>query len=348
MTARAAGGPTHQPAVVLFVAFLVALSLTLGATPADGREPALPLERVRDIPLPGRSTRFDYQSIDAPGHRFYVAHLGDSSVDVVDLDTFTVAAHVPDLSAVHGVLAVPELGRVFASATGTNELVTLDTSNDQVIARAPTGKFPDGIAYDPPDDLVLVSSKNDGSESVFGGRSGRAVRTVQLGREVGNVAYDSSTGLAIVAVRPPDELVGIEPTTGRVTTRTRLKACSGAHGVYVQPQTQQAFVACEDNATVVTVDVAHGKQIAADSVGKNPDVLAYDAELGRLYVAAESGIVTVFSTNSGRFRKLGQAHLADTAHSVAVDPATHFVYFPLERDLKKPGIRVMKPVDTRR
>jgi DNA-binding beta-propeller fold protein YncE len=348
MTARMTAGRRHHRAAVLLGAVLVALGLTLGGTPAEGRTPSLPLERVRDIPLPGRPTRFDYQSVDAPGHRLYIAHLGDSSVDVVDLDTFTVVAHVPDLSGVHGVLAVPELGRVFASATGTNELVTLDGSTDQVVARAPTGRFPDGIAYDPPDDLVFVSNKNDGSESIFEGRSGHEVRTVHVGREVGNVAYNSSDGLAYVAARPPDDLVGIEPTTGSVSTRIRLEGCRGAHGVYVQPQTQQAFVACERSATVVTIDLAQGRQIASDSVGTDPDVLAYDPGNGRLLVAAESGVVTAFSTNSGHLRKLGQAHLADTAHSVAVDPNTHFVYFPLERDPRKPGIRVMRPVETKR
>ena len=314
------------------------------ASPAVGaRSSDLPLTRVRDLPLPGRSTRFDYQSIDAPGRRLYVAHLGESTLDIVDLDTFTIAATVRDLPQVHGVLAVPELGRVFVSTTGKNELVILDASTNRVVGRAPTGEFPDGISYDERDDLVLVSNKNDGSESIFEGRSGRAVRTVQLGREVGNVAYDAGTGLAYAAVRPPDQLVGIEPATGSVTTRIRLDGCRGAHGVYVQRQTQQAFVACERNATVATVDLVQGKQVATDSVGKNPDVLAYDPGNGRLYVAAESGVVTVFSTDSGRLRKLGQGHLADTAHSVAVDPTTHLVYFPLEHDPTLPGIRVMRP-----
>jgi DNA-binding beta-propeller fold protein YncE len=323
------------------------LSPALIVTSAGGGTSPLPLTRVQDVRLPGRSSRFDYQSIDAPGRRLYVAHLGDSALDVIDLDALGVATTVPHIADVHGVLAVPEIGRVFASATGTNELVTLDASTDQVIARTPTGKFPDGIAYDSRDDLVLVSNKNDGSESVFEGRSGRAVRTVKLGQEVGNVAYDPTSGLAYVAVRPPDALVVIDPTTGRTAGLIRLKRCRGAHGVYVQEQTQQAFVACENNATVVTVDVAQRMQMAIDSVGKSPDVLAYDSDLGRLYVAAESGVVAVFSTSSTRLRKIGQARLADTAHSVAVDTTTHLVFFPLERDPKKPGIRVMKPMDPR-
>jgi DNA-binding beta-propeller fold protein YncE len=336
----------HHRAAALAATTVVAVALVFAANPVAGRTPGLPLERVRDVRLPGRSSRFDYQSIDAPGRRLYIAHLGDSTLDVIDLDALTVVATVPELADVHGVLAAPEIGRVFASATGTNELVTLNASSDQIIARTPTGQFPDGIAYDPSDDLVLVSNKNAGSETLIEGRSGRVVRTLQLGDEVGNVAYDPSSALAYVAVRPPDQLVAFDPTIGTITDRIRLDNCHGAHGVYVQPQTQQAFVACENNAKVVLVDLRNHRQITAESVGNNPDVLAYDPNLSRLYVAAESGVVTAFSTTPTRLHKLGQAHLADKAHSVAVDPTTQLVFFPLERESNKPVLRIMKPLGT--
>jgi len=338
--------PIHLRAAALAATTIVAMGLVFAASPVAARTPGLPLESVRDVRLPGNSSRFDYQSVDAPGRRLYLAHLGDSALDVVDVDTLTVAATVPDIADVHGVLAVPEIGRVFASATGTNELVTLEASSGQVTARTPTGQFPDGVAYDPRDDLVLVSNKDAGSETLVEGRSGRMVRTVQLGHEVGNVAYDPTSGLAYVTVRPPDQVVAFDPTTGTMMDRIRLKNCRGAHGLYLQPQTEQAFVACESNAKVVLVDLRNHRQIAAASVGDNPDVLAYDSGLGRLYVAAESGVVTAFSTTPTRLHKLGQAHLADKAHSVAVDPTTHLVFFPLERDPNKPGLRVMQPVGT--
>jgi YVTN family beta-propeller protein len=335
----------HHRAGALAAMIMVAVALVFAASPVAARTPGLPLERVRDVRLPGRSTRFDYQSVDEPGRRLYVAHLGDSTLDVVDVDTLTVVASIPDIADVHGVLAAPEIGRVFASATGTNELVTLDATSEQVIARTPTGQFPDGIAYDPRDDLVLVSNKDTGSESLVEGLSGRIVRSVQLGHEVGNVAYDPTSGLAYVAVRPPDQIAAFDPTTGEITDRIRLTNCRGAHGLYLRPQTQQAFVACENSAKVVMVDLRNHRQIAAASVGDNPDVLAFDPCLGRLYVAAESGVVTAFSTST-RLHKIGQAHLADKAHSVAVDPTTHLVFFPLERDPNKPGLRIMRPVDT--
>jgi YVTN family beta-propeller protein len=202
----------------LLVGIVLALSAAFVAGPAQGRNPGRPLERVRDIRLPGRSSRFDYQSIDAAGRRLYVAHLGDSTLDVIDLDTLAVTATVPDLRGVHGVLAAPEIGRVFVSATGTDELVTVDASSDQVIARTPTGEFPDGIAYSPHDDLVLVSNKDAGSETIIEGRSGQVVRTVHLGREVGNVAYDSSGALAYVAVVHPTKSSPSMPPAARSLT----------------------------------------------------------------------------------------------------------------------------------
>ena len=64
----------------------------------------------------------------------------------------------------------------------------------------------------------------------------------------------------------------------------------------------------------------------------------------RLYVAAESGDVAVFAERGRRLTKLGQASLAPNAHTVAVDSATHLVYFPLESGSGgRPELRIMKP-----
>jgi DNA-binding beta-propeller fold protein YncE len=64
-------------------------------------------------------------------------------------------------------------------------------------------------------------------------------------------------------------------------------------------------------------------------VGQGPDVLAYDQGAHRLYVAAESGEVTVLTEQDGKLKVAGSDHLADGAHVVAVDPATHHSYFPI-------------------
>ena len=82
---------------------------------------SLPLRVLADVPLTGGSTRFDYQSLDSSSGRLYIAHLGSDLMTVFDINKQTVVGDVKDLKRVHGVLAVPALHRIYASATGTNE-----------------------------------------------------------------------------------------------------------------------------------------------------------------------------------------------------------------------------------
>jgi DNA-binding beta-propeller fold protein YncE len=94
------------------------------------------LSLVADIPLPGRATRFDYQSFDPQTSRLYIAHMGDGELLVFDTQTRRVVTRLPGFPTVTGVLVVPELHRVFASAAGSHEVVIVDTEKLKTVARA--------------------------------------------------------------------------------------------------------------------------------------------------------------------------------------------------------------------
>ena len=93
----------------------------------------LPLKVLTDAPLNGGTTRFDYQSLDSASGRLYIAHLGSDLLTVFDVNKQTLIGDVKDLKRVHGVLAVPELHRVYASATGTNELAVIDDQSLSIV-----------------------------------------------------------------------------------------------------------------------------------------------------------------------------------------------------------------------
>src|SRR5205085_10636495 len=61
------------------------VALMVGACGSGAATKPLPLRRVTDIPLPGRTTRFDYADVDTARHLLVVAHLGDNDVIAVDL-----------------------------------------------------------------------------------------------------------------------------------------------------------------------------------------------------------------------------------------------------------------------
>jgi hypothetical protein len=297
---------------------------------------------VADVPLGGTASRFDTLSLDPLRGRLYVAHLGDGLVIDVDLRRRTVVGRIA-APGVHGVLAVPELNRVFASATSVHELLTIDERTDSIIARARAGAYPDGIAYDPAAHELFVSDEQGGVEAVVDARTGQRTATVPLGGAAGNVQYDPVSDQILVAVQGRNELAIIDPRLHRVVRRVSLAGCAHDHGLLLDPPRRLAFVACDGNSRLLLFDLRTLTVEDSQPVGRIPDVLAFDPGLRRLYVAAETGTLTVFSEQHASLRKLSQAFLAPGAHSLTVDPRTHLVYIPLAHSGPQPLLRIMLP-----
>jgi DNA-binding beta-propeller fold protein YncE len=328
----------------------VIAALAVIALPFGARSSELPLRRVgADLPLPGKANRFDYASIDPRRRILFLAHLGSGMVTAVDLRTNRIIANVSDVPSVHGVLAVPELGEVFASATGRNELDVISEQTYRVIARAPAGTYPDGMAYAPDSGELFISDESGRTETVIDARANRRIATIPLGGEAGNSRYDPVSHKIFVDVQTLDEIAAIDPRTNRLVAHYPLPhSCRDDHSLLIDAPVRLAFVACDENAKLLLVDMTDMHVLSVNDVGRDPDVLAFDPGPRRLYVASESGVVAVFQLEGKELRLLGMKLLAPEAHSVAVDPTTHLVYFPLQNVRGRGVLRVMSPTEVSR
>jgi len=313
------------------------------AKAAHEASPTLPLTHVVDVPLGGNTTRLDYESIDPARHLLFIGHLGDSAVIVFDTQSQRVASRIVNVSNVHGVLVIPELGRVYASATGSNEVVAIDEASLQITARMPGGTYPDGMAYAPDVHKLYVSDESGATDTVIDVNTNKRVATIALGGEVGNTQYDAVSKHIFSNVQTRNQLVEIEPATDKVIARIDLPGANGNHGLLIDASQRRAFIACEGNDTLLVLDLETKKVIATFNVGARPDVLAFDPALNHLYVASESGVVSLFKLESGVTSLLGEGLLGPHAHVVAVDPATHRAYFPLKNLDGHTALRVMSP-----
>jgi YVTN family beta-propeller protein len=272
-----------------------------------------------------------------------LAHLGDSVVTVFDTQTQKVVADVPNVSHVHGVLFVPELGRVYASATGTNEVVAIDPATLKITARVPAGDYPDGMAYAPEVHKLYVSDEHGGTDTAIDVRTNTRVASIPLGGEVGNTQYDPVSHHIFANAQTRKQLVEIDPASDKVISRTDLPGAEGNHGLYIDPATHLAFIACEDNHKLIVVNLTEKRVLFTFDVAKDPDVLAFDRALGWLYVAGESGEVSVFKVQGQTVSPVATGVLGPNAHVVAVDEATHRAYFPLKSLAGKPILRITEP-----
>src|SRR5262249_46570255 len=122
-------------------------------------------------------------SFDSKTKRLWIAHM-----DAGELLAFDVVHRriVKTIAApgVPGVIAVPALGRVYASATNAPEVVTVDADAGDLLARAAAGQYPDGLRPGRAPRLRLGRERRrrDGPDG-----AGRGIATIPLGGEAGNV-----------------------------------------------------------------------------------------------------------------------------------------------------------------
>lgn len=266
--------------------------------------------------------------------------MGAGEVLAVDLDPLEPALRVRGLPGVTGVLAVPALGRVFASATGSHTVAVLDAADGRVITRLPGGRFPDGLAYAPTVGRLFVSDELGRREIVLDLATGRALAPVALGGEAGNSVYDPVSDRIWVAVQTRNELVAIDPASDSILVRVPVAGIEGPHGLLLDPAHRLAFVAGERNGRLGVLDLRTLRLRGTYPVGDDPDVLAFDPGRRRLFVASESGVIAAFDAEGDSLLPLPR-YRAPHAHSVAVDPATHLVYVPLENVRGRPALRVL-------
>jgi DNA-binding beta-propeller fold protein YncE len=327
---------------------LVLLILVMGLEAArpsnaasDNTKP-VPLKKVADIPMPGPAVRFDYQSLDATQGRLYISHMNANQLVVFDTNKREVVANLDGFSGVHGVWAVPELGRVYASVTGEHKVAAVDMKTLQTLAKVGPIKYPDGIAYAPGSQRVFVSDEHGDVDAVIDTKTNSLVASIPLGGGAGNTVYDSSSGHILVAVHEKNELVAIDPANLQIIGHYPMTGIESPHGIALDQTGRLAFVAGEDNHMLAVVDLTTMKVLATHPVGKDPDVLAFDPGLKRLYVSAESGNVFVFREDGKTLVDEGHISIPH-AHTVCVDPNTHLVYFPLENIDGHPLLRIMEP-----
>jgi len=308
-------------------------------TIAPQKAPAPGLKLLREIPLPGPANRFDYQSFDPSTARLYINHMNAGRTIVFDVDSGKVLTEILDVARATGVRVVPAHHRVYISAAGSHEVAIVDDKTLKVVARVGGIRFPDGIAYASHADKVFVSDESGDADVVIDANTGVKRSTIPLGGEAGNTQYDSVSRCILVAVQTRNQLVAIEPATEKIVQRYDLPGSDHPHGFALDEPDRLAFVTSEDNATLQVVDLRTMRTIATHKVGDGPDVLAWDPDWRRLYVAAEGGVLSAFWLDDTTLKPIGEVR-ASHAHTVSVDPRTHRVYLPLENIGGRPVLRV--------
>ncbi|MBS2027698.1 MAG: hypothetical protein JST54_07345 [Deltaproteobacteria bacterium] len=215
-------------------------------------------------------------------------------------------------------------GFVFASDRGHRQLVVVDPSTRQIVARQDLAAGPDYVRFVEPSGEVWVTEPRNRAIEVFKLEKSPKVALTH----VADIKVDD--GPESLAVDPPrgrayahswkDTTYVIDLAKHAVVAQWK-NGCTGARGIALDPQRALLFVGC-DEGKATALDVAHdGAKRGEAKSGKGVDIIAYAPALHRLYVpGGDEATLTVMSVgDKGELQALQTLPTAEDAHCAAVD-----------------------------
>jgi hypothetical protein len=286
-----------------------------------------------------------------------------------------------DVPQAAGVMVTPDLGKVFIGDAAESIIyIVSEQSPFNTIAKIQLdpNDGPDALEYDQIDHLIFVGDpgaaispdnanialKNQ-NVAVIDAITNKLIKKIPLGihppfgDDVGHIQFDPVTHRIFVVTlplidqnsgalqTPPSFLAVIDPVALKVVSQVRLPdKCLAPHGLVIDAQQREAFVACVDSQNLARVDLQTMQAFPGPllSVAYNPDIVRLDHPLHLLFVGCAGGI-SIFDESGRGLKKLGDYFLGGGSHhTIAIDEATQLIYLPQPSVGDRPILRVIKYV----
>jgi DNA-binding beta-propeller fold protein YncE len=285
---------------------------------------------------PGAKDGFDHADtyLDPRGSRLYVAHTGADRLDVLDCKSGAYLRSIAGLPGVAGVLIDSERDLLFTSDRAAARVSILRASDEAMVGQVDVDPRPNALAFDP--DARNLYSFNLGepagtncTASVVSIDARRVVATLPLPGRPRWAVFDGDSRSVYVNISDPALIVVIDGDALAISRSISVPA-AGPHGLaIVAGQGGSSLWCAADAGQLVVLELRSGAVSASLPLPGVPDVVMYDRDLRRVYVAVGSpGTVTVFDTRHRR--ELETIATEEGAHTIGWDPATRrlFVFQP--------------------
>lgn len=304
---------------------LCALGLAAASPVALGAAAAPVYELSAHIPL-GPGKRWDYITVDAAGHRAYLAHA--DKVEVADTATRSRVGTISGLQGTHGVAIAPALGRGFISDGKANAVVIFDLKTLAVVRTVPVGRNPDAIVFDARSGRVATFNGASHDATLLDAASGAVlVQSLPLGGKP-EFAHVDAAGLAYLNIEDTAEVVVVDLAKGAVLKRYSIAPCEEPTGLALTADRHVVSV-CKNHLAVVS-DPASGRLVSQVTIGEGPDGVAADD--GFAFSAnGRDGTISVFAPAvAAAAASAPAATIASrrSARTIDVDPQDHALYLP--------------------
>ena len=268
----------------------------------------------------------DYVAVEAATGRVFVSR--STHMMVIDGATGNVLGDIPNTPGVHGAGIATKAGHLFTTNGGDETVSMLDLKTLAVIRQIKVGPGLDGIMYDEPDDLIILTnhSRPIGTLTAINPTTGDIVATVELEDTAPEGAAADGKGHIFVNNESKNTIQVIDVKTWKATASWLVAPCEAPTGIAYDKATNRIFSGC--NKTSVVVDASSGKVVASIPNGTRVDALGWDPSKKLIFIpnGGEGNVTVVHQDAPDTYSVVATVPTFAGAKTIAVDPKTHNAY----------------------
>ena len=285
---------------------------------------------------PGTKGGFDHADtyLEPRGSRLDVAYTGADRLDVLDCRTGAYLRSIAGLPGVAGVLTDSANDLLFTSDRAAARVSIFRASDETMLGQVAVDPQPNGLAFDPRERNLYsfnlgAPAGTSCTATVVSVDAQRVVATLALPGRPRWAVFDRATRSVYANISDPALIVVIDGDSLAIS-RSITVPVAGPHGLAIVGGHGESSLWCAaDAGQLVVIGARTGATSASLPLSGVPDVVMYDHELHRVYVAVGSpGTVTAFDTRHQK--ELETIVTEEGAHTIGWDPVTRrlFVFQP--------------------
>lgn len=301
------------------------------------------LKKITTIDLHGpRGGHFDHLDMDYDDHYLLSAETGAGILYVIDVQRNAVVAAIHGLPGITVPVYVPGFKKVYACDWGENKIGVVNLKQMKVVKRLASSEKPNGGTYAKDFGKVYISDTLGKELQAIDVRSDKPAKTLRFESETGMTQYDEIGRKVWLNLRNANEIAEIDPQADKVAARYHVAGCDFNHAMAIDAKNRRAFLLCVGNNVFTVFDLERHRAIAHIPLPEGADDVKFDAGLRRVYVACESGAITVIEEqDADHFRKLEDFPVQKGVHTLEVDAQTHRVFTPEAEEDDQPVCRMI-------
>jgi YVTN family beta-propeller protein len=215
------------------------------------------------------------------------ADKGADGIGVVDLDTLTLTTVLRGVSDPEQLAVSSDGRKLYIASEDTGMAVVLDAEQGTQLASMPVGGEPEGVTLSPDGRWVYMSSEEDHQVAVIDTQSDMVVATIEVGQRPRFSQFSDDGALAFVTGENDGTVTVVDARAHKVLRTWKLEGDSMVRpvGMTVSHDGKLLYTVTGRGKTLLAIDVATGKQVAAVEVGPRPWGVAISPDGGTLFTA---------------------------------------------------------------